>query len=67
MPLMKEVVTVLKKEDGVHVVWQKGDETKTEYFTFSELMDMKINASDLIDHPGDYQLGVEEHLISMKK
>jgi hypothetical protein len=67
MPTMKEIITVIKKEEGLHVMWEKGEEAKTEFFKFGDLIDMNINAVDLMNNPQDYLLDVENHTIASKK
>ncbi len=60
---MEEIITTVKREDGIQVIWQKGNDIKDVFFTFSELIDMRINALDLLEHPKNYSLDPERHLI----
>ena len=52
---------VLKTErlgDGVRVVWEKEGREMTSYFSFTELIDMRLNALDVLNTPGNY--GIDE-------
>jgi hypothetical protein len=64
---MKEIITVISRPEGLDLLWEQGTESRTEPFTFEELVDMKINAGDLLEHPQDYALDVNNHKIVMKK
>jgi len=64
---MKEIITVISRPNGLDLLWQQGNESKTEPFTFEELVDMKINAGDLLENPKDYALDVNNHRIVTKK
>jgi hypothetical protein len=44
-----------------------GQEKKYESFNFSELIDLKINALDLLEDPKAYQVDLEKHRVVMKK
>jgi hypothetical protein len=63
---MKEIITGIKRDDGIITVWQDGKEMKSSFFEYSDLIDMKINALDLLDHPKMYLLDPEKNLIVMK-
>jgi len=63
---MQEIITGIKKETGIDIVWQKGKETKSIFFSYAELIDLKINALDLLEHPKRYLLDVDKHKIVMK-
>jgi hypothetical protein len=64
---MKEILTVISRPHGLDLLWQQGNQSNTEPFTFDELVDMKINAGDLLEHPNDYALDVNKHLVVAKK
>jgi hypothetical protein len=42
--------------DGVNVFWMEGGEEQNLYLTFSQMVDMKLNALDILDHPKNYQI-----------
>ncbi|HDR73516.1 MAG TPA: hypothetical protein ENN85_06360 [Methanoculleus sp.] len=64
---MKEIITVISRPNGLDLIWQQRDESMTEPFTFEELVDMQINAGDLLENPNDYALDVHTHRIVAKK
>jgi hypothetical protein len=64
---MKDMVTTRKMENGVAVYYLEGNEKKSESFNYSELIDLKINALDLLENPKAYQVDLEKHQIVMKK
>lgn len=64
---MKDIVTSRKMENGVAVYYLEGNERKQESFNYSELIDLKINALDLLEDPKAYQVDLEKHRVIMKK
>ncbi|MCE5298543.1 MAG: hypothetical protein MUE45_04045 [Methanoregulaceae archaeon] len=64
---MKDIVTSRKMENGVAIYYMDGQEKKYESFNFSELIDLKINALDLLEDPKAYQVDLEKHRVVMKK
>jgi hypothetical protein len=67
MESMQKVTSSKKMENGIVVFWiEKGDK-KYDSFNYSELIDSKINALDLLDHPTSYQIDVEGHKLVVKK
>jgi hypothetical protein len=64
---MKEIVSAKKMENGIACYYGKKGEEKFESFTFRELIDMEINALDLLQYPKNYTLDTDKHSIVMKK
>lgn len=64
---MKEIVASRRMENGVAVFYEDHEGKKYESFNFSELIDLKINALDLLEHPGGYQVDPSTHQLVMKK
>jgi hypothetical protein len=64
---MKDIVKTRKMENGVAVYYMEGNEIKQESFNYSELIDLKINALDLLEDPKAYQEDLEKHRVAMKK
>jgi hypothetical protein len=64
---MKDIVKTRKMENGVAVYYMEGNEIKQESFNYSELIDLKINALDLLEDPKAYQVDLEKHRVAMKK
>jgi hypothetical protein len=67
MDSMHKIVSCRKMENGIVVFWIEKDEKKYDSFNFSELIDMKINALDLLEHPASYSIDVEAHKLIVKK
>ncbi len=63
---MQEIITGIKRDDGIIVVWQEGDEIRTTPFLYSELIEQKINALDLLEHPKMYLFDEMQHRLMMK-
>jgi len=64
---MKDIVMSKKMENGIVVFWDESGEKKYDSFNYSELIDMKINALDLLEHPKAYKVDMDKHTIVMKK
>jgi hypothetical protein len=67
MECMQKVVSSKKMENGIVVFWIEKGEKKYDSFNYSELIDMKINALDLLERPASYQVDVEGHKLIVKK
>ena len=48
---MQTVVSSKKMENGIVVFWEEKGVMKSESFNYKELVDMKINALDLLERP----------------
>jgi hypothetical protein len=64
---MQDVVSSKKMENGIVVFWEDKGEKKNESFNYGELVDMKINALDLLDRPKSYKVDKAAHRLIMKK
>ncbi|MGA2121299.1 MAG: hypothetical protein ABSG49_04555 [Methanoregula sp.] len=64
---MQDIVSSKKMENGIVVFWVESGEKKNESFNYSELIDMKINALDLLDRPKSYKVDKDAHTIISKK
>jgi hypothetical protein len=60
---MQPITSSQKKPTGIDVFWQEGGTKRREFFSFPELIDMRINAVDLLDHPQLYRIDGENHRI----
>ena len=67
MDCMHPIVSSKKMENGIVVFWHEKDEKKYDSFNFSELIDMKINALDLLDRPKSYKVDKAAHRLIVKK
>ena len=50
---MHDIVSSKKMENGIVVFWDDSGGKKFESFNYSELIDMKINALDLLERPAE--------------
>jgi len=64
---MNDIVGSKKMENGIVVFWMEKDVKKNDSFNFSELIDMKINALDLLEHPKFFKVDVPGHKLIVKK
>jgi len=55
---MQPILRTERLGDGVNVVWEKAGEEMTSFFSFTELIDIRVNALDILDNPGNY--GIDE-------
>jgi len=65
---MHDIVSSKKMENGIVVFWVERGEKKNDSFNYVELVDMKINAIDLLNQPKSYKIDTEGHkLVAAKK
>jgi len=64
---MQDILSSRKMENGIVVFWEEKGVKKNESFNYAELIDMKINALDLLDHPKSYKVDKATHVIVSKK
>ncbi|MFA5222678.1 MAG: hypothetical protein WC391_10395 [Methanoregula sp.] len=64
---MQDIVSSKKMENGIVVFWEEKGEKKNESFNYAELVDMKINALDLLDRPKSYKLDMAARKIVVQK
>jgi hypothetical protein len=64
---MQDIVSSKKMENGIVVFWMEKDEKKEESFNYEELVDMKINALDLLERPKSYKVDKAAHKLIVKK
>jgi hypothetical protein len=59
-----EPITVTKKyQNGVEVFWTDAGKEVSDFFPYEELIEMKINAFDLLGNPKIYRIDVKNHRI----
>ncbi|HTY52000.1 MAG TPA: hypothetical protein VMB35_02255 [Methanomicrobiales archaeon] len=51
---MQRIVRTERRGDGVNVVWELEGQEMSTWFTFTELIDLKVNALDILTTPGNY-------------
>jgi len=64
---MHDIVTSKKMENGIVVFWSEKDVKKSESFNYSELVDMKVNALDLLERPKSYKIDMAAHRLIAEK
>jgi hypothetical protein len=64
---MHDIISSKKMENGIVVFWDEKGAKKNESFNYSELIDMKINALDLLDRPKSYKVDKEAHKLIVQK
>jgi hypothetical protein len=64
---MQDITSSKKMENGIVVFWQEDDGKKYESFNYEELVDMRINALDLLDRPKSYKVDKDAHNLIAKK
>lgn len=64
---MEKIIGSKKMENGIVVFWLEGNDRKWDSFNYQELIDSKINAMDLLDHPSSYQVDSKGHKLVTKK
>ena len=64
---MNDIVGSKKMENGIVVFWMEKEEKKYDSFNYAELIDMKINALDLLERPKSYKVDVSGHKLISKK
>jgi hypothetical protein len=55
---MQQIVRTERLGDGVSVVWKKDGEEMTSFFSFTQLIEMRVNVLDVLNTPGNY--GIDE-------
>ena len=60
---MFDIVTTKRMPDGIVVFWLDDEGKKFEAFGYSNLIDMRVNALDLINNPGNYAIDAEARVL----
>lgn len=64
---MHDIVSSKRVDDGIIVVWTENGQVKDRSFTYQELVDMKIDAADLLDRPMLYKIEMEWNKYILKR
>ncbi len=64
---MNDIVGSKKMENGIVVFFMEKNEKKYESFNYAELVDMKINALDLLERPKSYKVDIPGHKLIVQK
>jgi len=60
---MQKIVSSKKYQNGIQVFWAEEGKELTDFFPYEELIDMKINALDLLNNPAIYRIDAKKHKI----
>jgi len=60
---MQKIESSKKHQNGIQVFWTENGKELTDFFPYEELIDMKINALDLLNNPGIYRIDAKNHKI----
>jgi len=63
--MMYEIITGVKRNDGIIVVFEEKNQMKSIFVEYGDLIDQKVNALDLLDHPKMYKVDPEKSVIRM--
>jgi hypothetical protein len=62
---MQQIVMAAKRDTGIEIRYEKQSDVLGAFFTYSQLIDMKINALDLLQVPEMYLFDEEGRTIRM--
>ncbi len=58
---MQKIESSKKYQNGIQVFWTEAEQELTDFFSYEELITMKINAFDLLKNPALYQIDAKNH------
>ena len=64
---MYDIKASKKMGEGILISYEENDVNRFESYNFQELVDMKINALDLLDRPKSYKVDKGSHKLIVKK
>jgi hypothetical protein len=62
---MQQIVTAAKRETGVEIQYEKESSILGTFVSYSQLIDMKVNALDLLKDPEMYLFDEGRRMIQM--
>jgi hypothetical protein len=60
---MHKIESCKKYQNGIQIFWTEEEKEFADFFPYEELIDMKINAFDLLKNPAIYRIDVKNHKI----
>ena len=60
---MIQITSSKKYQNGIQVFWKEEGKENNDFFPYEELIDMKINALDILDNPKIYRIDPKKHSI----
>jgi hypothetical protein len=64
---MKDIIATRKMENGIACYFGETGREEFQSYTYLELIDMKINALDLLEDPTNYGIDEKTRNVVMKK
>jgi hypothetical protein len=61
--LMQQIASTKKYQNGIQVFWTNEGKELSDFFPFEELIEMKINALDILKNPKIYRIDAKNHRI----
>lgn len=61
--LMQQIASTRKYQNGIQVFWTNEGKELSDFFPFEELIEMKINALDILKNPKIYRIDAKNHRI----
>jgi hypothetical protein len=61
--IMEQISESKKKETGIEVSWMEQGKERQEFFSYQDIIDMKINAIDLLENPRFYLIDAKKRHI----
>ena len=62
---MQKIITAIKRDTGIDLRYDKGADFGEAFFSYSQLIDMKINALDLLGVPEMYLFDEKTRTVRM--
>jgi hypothetical protein len=60
---VEKIYNSVQTDTGVSLDWMDGKRKNNEYFSFPELVEMRIKVPDLISNPELFRIDLQEHKI----
>jgi hypothetical protein len=64
---MQQIVTAAKKDTGIEIQYEKESDIRSAFISYSQLIDLKINALDLLEDPEMYLFDEKNQKIRMSE
>ena len=60
---MQKIKSSKKYQNGIQIFWTEEEKEFADFFPYEELIEMKINAFDLLKNPAIYRIDIKNHKI----
>jgi hypothetical protein len=61
--IMEQIASTKKYQNGIQVFWTSEGKELSDFFPYEALIEMKINAFDLLENPKIYRIDAKNHRI----